>query len=84
VVGGDRDEELTAAARHEDSGIDADSQAAELGRADHLLQWQTLDPLPDHLLELGGRPRGIAEEPGLILGEYASGGSQPGDDSLVF
>jgi hypothetical protein len=70
-------QELTAAARDEDSWLNQDSQAAELGPADYLLQRQPSYPATDHHLQLGAAISRRDEETGLILSENATGFAQP-------
>jgi len=74
------DEELGAAARHEDARIDSDAQPAELGPAEDLLQRQARRPLLHHGVELirGSGPGD--EQPGLVFGEDAARGPEPGHD----
>jgi hypothetical protein len=59
------------------------AQAAELRPADDLLERQAGGALRDHRVQLGGCVRGVGEQPGLVLGEHAPGGAQPGDNVRV-
>ena len=74
------DEELGAAARHEDARIDSDAQPAELGPAEDLLQRQARRPLLHHGVELIRGPGPGDEQPGLVFGEDAARGPEPGHD----
>src|SRR5580692_9035808 len=74
------DEELGAAARHEDPGIHGDAQPAELGPAEDLLERQAGGPPLHHRVEfLRAAGRGD-EQRGFVLGEDAARGPEPGDD----
>ena len=87
IAGGQRHrrvhEELAAAARHEHAGVDQDPQAAELRPADDLLERQAGGALLDHRVQFGGCVRGVGKQAGLIFGEHAPGGPQPGDDVRI-
>ena len=74
------DQEFGATAGYEDSGIHRYPQAVELRPAEDVLEGQAGDPAVDHRGEVRrGRGRGD-EQPRLLLGEDASGRTQPGDD----
>ncbi len=73
------DQELGATAGHEDPGAHSDSQAAELGPADHVLQRLAGGPPVHHGGQVGQRGRRRPEQAGLVLGEDAAGGPEPGD-----
>ena len=74
------DQELGAAARHEDAGIHGDPQAAELGPAQDLFQRQAGGPALDQGGKLARGPGGGDEQPGFVLGEDAARGPEPGHD----
>ena len=78
------DKELGTASWHEDPGLHGDPQPAELGPAEDLLQRQAGRPPLDHggkLARAAGRGH---EQPGLVLGEDAARGPQPGrHDRLI-
>jgi hypothetical protein len=76
-------EELAAAAGHEHARVDEYPQAAELRPADDLLERQARGALTDHDVQLGRGARGVGEQPGLIFGEHAPGGPEPGDDVWI-
>ena len=78
------DEELGAVPWHEDAGSDGQSQAAELGPAEDVLQRQTGDALLHHGVERVGRAGFGHEQPCFVLGEHAPGGAQPGHDVRPF
>ena len=74
------DQELGAAAGHEDAGIHGYPQAAEVRPADDLFQRQAGCPPVHHGGELRRRGGRGDEQLRLVLGEHAPGGPQPGDD----
>src|SRR5450756_2458753 len=82
-AGGDLDEELAAAPRHEHPGSNEDPHAAKFRPADHLLKRQALDPLPDHVIEFSRGPRGTSDKRRLFLGENTPGAPQPGDHRRI-
>lgn len=75
------DQELGAAAGHEDPGVHGDAQAAELGPAEDVFQGMTGDAPFHHGGELDGTGSGGGDEVRLVLGEYAAGGAEGGDES---
>jgi len=75
------DEELGAAARHEDSGIHGYPQAAELRPAEDVLQGKAGDSPVDHGGEVVRRTRSAEEQPRLVLGEDTAGSPKSGDDN---
>ena len=74
------DEELGAAAGHEDSRVHGDPQAAELRPAQDVLKGQAGHPPVHHGGQLGRGLGGRDEQPGLVLGEDTAGGPEPGGD----
>ena len=77
------DEELGTPPRHEYTRRHGDSQAAELGPAENLLQRQAGGSLADHGVEFGRCSGGRDEQPRLVLGEHAPGRAQPRDDNGI-
>ncbi len=78
--GGVVDEELGAAAGHEDSGVHGYPQTAELRPAEDVFQRQAGGSLVHHRGEVGRRPCRSDQQPRLVLGEDTAGGPKPGDD----
>jgi hypothetical protein len=54
----------------------------EPGPADHLLERLTGRATADQRVEFGRRTRRLEQQRGLVVGEDAAGGSQPGDDGF--
>ena len=74
------DEEFGAAARHEDTGIDGYSQAAELRPPHHVLERLARRPPVYHRGEVCGRAGRGDQQPRFVLGEDTAGGAKPGHD----
>ncbi len=74
------DQELGAAAGDEDPGVHGDAQTAELGPAEDVFQRVTGDTAFHHGGEFGGPGRGGGDQVRLVLGEYAAGGAEGGDE----
>ncbi len=74
------DEELAAAARNKDAGGYENTQAAELGPADDLLQRQASEAAADHALKLCARGGRGDKQVRLVLGEDAARRSQNSND----
>ena len=73
------DQELGAAAGHEDAGVHGDPQAAELRPAEDVLERLAGGPPVQHGGQGGRCPRRGDEQPRLVLGEDAARGPEPGD-----
>ena len=77
------DEELGTAARHEDPGVHGDPQPGEFRPAQDMLKGLAGDPLVHHRVQLAGGPGRGDEQLGLVLGEDAARGPEPGDDQGI-
>jgi hypothetical protein len=77
------DQELRAAARHEDARVDGDAQAPELGPADDEFEGQARDPALDHGGGFGRGAGGGEDQLGLVLGEDTTRGAQGDDDGVT-
>ena len=75
------DEELGAAARHEDTGLHGDAQPSEPGPADDEFERQSGDPAVDHGGQFPGRAGGGQDQLRLVLREDTARGAQLGDDA---
>ena len=73
------DQELGAAAGHEDAGVHGDPQAAELRPAEHVLQGLAGGPPVHHGRQVGKRGGPGHEQLRFVLGEDAAGRPKPGD-----
>jgi hypothetical protein len=71
------EQELAAAARHEDPGLQGDPDPAELRPAQDLLQRAAALAVAQHPLEVVGRARCRDQQRRLILGEHAPGRAEP-------
>ncbi len=72
------DQQLGAAAGHEDTWLERDALPAELRPTDDLLERDSGDPSRDHVLEEVGRGGLGDQQRGLLLREDASGRAQRG------
>jgi hypothetical protein len=74
------DEELGSTSRYENPLIERNSQAAELGPSDDVLERHAAGPPIHHGTEFVWRPCLGDEQPSFFLGEDAAGGPKRGDD----
>jgi hypothetical protein len=73
-------EEFGTAPGDENSRVHRDPQAAELGPAQNLFQWQPGGAPVHHGGEVGGGACRGDEQPCLVLGEDTAAGAEPGGD----